>query len=162
MMCMVQMKSLDVELIKNVVKSLYSALKALRGPDVECDELKFIFTCRIRHLLGLTSIVYQPREDPRVGLAVILNVLKFIFDESRTRSELYALRHYLETISIALTVMNMYKLISDDEYDFLHNLCMAYICAINYLLHNSELNFDYFVEYLDSALQSKFVVGEEA
>ena len=94
---------------------LYDIATALRGPDSKHDSLKYIFTQRIRWLVGRsTEIIGDFRVDGKIPLDVIV---KAVLEVDETD------RHFLDHVEYALDVLDELELIGIREFIFLGKLC---------------------------------------
>jgi len=110
-------------------KDTYNIITAIRGPDSCNYGLKWIFTARIRYLLGLRNLVVDIRLSPAVGKRLLYSAL-----EELTDADL----HYLYHVSNALKSLHCTGVLDEEEYEFLQQLCdiyVKYLCYFEYREH---------------------------
>jgi len=95
----------------------YNIMASLRGPDTENDDLKWIFTARIRHLVGMDCerVGAICREEKIVSLRNVFEALKKVNANDE---------HYLRHASKALHELRAKGLIDRDEYSLLTELAL--------------------------------------
>jgi len=91
----------------------------LRGPDSQHGGLKWVFTCRLRHLLGAKGGFTRP--EPAIEMKELIRMIEEVDDVDL---------HYLSRVKEALSVMGKLGLIAEDECDVLFTLAHAAICLI--------------------------------
>lgn len=95
-------------------EEIYYIVSAVRGPDSENDNLKYIFTARIRWLLGKSEeIVSAFRRVKEVPLSTIVKAIEEVKEYDY---------HYLVHVGEALDMLFKLGLISEREYHFLDKL----------------------------------------
>ena len=93
----------------------YAIMSALRGSDSGNLELKWIFSARIRYLVGMSSRAWSPyfRRERTVKLGDVLKALDKVSNIDY---------HYLNHVEYAIMSLKMWGLIDKDEYELLYNL----------------------------------------
>jgi len=93
----------------------YVIMSALRGPDTGNDDLKYIFTARIRHLAGMNceGLGGSCRDVKEIRLKDVMEALKHIKEHDL---------HYLNHVYQALLELRYKGVIDDDEYVLLSEL----------------------------------------
>ena len=94
---------------------IYNIMSALRGPDTQNYDLKYIFTARIRCLAGMDceSAGSYCREEKIVSLRDVIDALKSINADDE---------HYLGHVTEALIEFKHKGLIDRDEFLLLYEL----------------------------------------
>jgi len=94
---------------------IYNIMAALRGPDTQNDDLKWIFTARLRYLVGMDcgGSGVRCRTKKEIRLWEVFEALKKVneYDE-----------HYLSHVELALFELMVKGLIDKEEYSLLREL----------------------------------------
>ena len=104
----------------------YVIVSALRGPDGNCENLKFIFTARIRHLINIKSDDITIRKHKTISADALYSAFK-----DATKMSSGAFRHYYSHNRNALEALLRNKLIDIKEYSFLKNMLDAIFHCIS-------------------------------
>jgi len=100
-------------------KDMYYIVSAVRGPDSQNDNLKYIFTARIRWLVGRNDEIASAfRREKKVRLSTIVKAIEEVNEYDY---------HYLVHVGDALDEMVELGLISEREYGFLYKLYCGFI-----------------------------------
>ena len=109
--------------------TFYDIASALRGPDTDNAGLKWIFSSRIRHLLGVRAIAVTTRPRASIPLQWLEQALeKLTYRDS----------HYLFHVLSALSALHEVKAIDVREYWFLYYLADAYLTIAESLSSESK------------------------
>lgn len=112
------------ELLKN--KQFYDIASALRGSDLQQNDLKWLFTARIRGLLHMdnaTQIVRYRKGFTNAGNVYTKeNLLDFLDRLDTSSKDVFTLMHFLDHTKYALLALEELHLIDEDEMSTLSSL----------------------------------------
>ena len=130
-------KSMGLAVLGVVVEtpSLYRIATSLRGPDIVGDNLKYLFTCRIRRLLGRWSLG-SLRDHREVPLELILDAYREALNAWRRGA---AVDHYLSHIYDAIIALQGFSEIDDETFKELAELRLLAFAFITLLSQGKDM-----------------------
>ena len=104
----------------------YVIVSAIRGPDGSYENLKYVFTARIRHLINIKSDDITIRKHKKISADALYSAFK-----DATKMSSGAFTHYYSHNSNALEALLRNKLIDIKEYSFLKTIIDAIFHCIS-------------------------------
>ena len=128
-----KLETSKIDIFKDLLKDedIYNLASAIRGNDYDYRNIKYLFTSRIRFLLGLDDSYGSIRSLYSLSIPHVISILRDVGNARERHME----SHYFDHVVSALDVLLDNEMIDRDEYTILTTLVVE---MVKYIFHNSD------------------------